>query len=77
MHICIVVRARDPKEDSLVITNRCFITFMANDESGYPVKVPKYEPKNEEEKMLEQVALHAKDFAKQLDQDFEEKLGWK
>jgi acyl-CoA hydrolase len=77
MHIYVVVRARDPKESSTVITNRCFITFMATDESGYPVKVPKYEPESEEEKMLEQVAMHAKDFAKQLDQDFEEKLGWK
>lgn len=77
MHIYVVVRARDPKEEGLVITNRCFITFMATDESGYPVKVPKFEPKSEEEKMLEQVAMHAKDFAKQLDQDFEEKLGWK
>ncbi|MBL4940291.1 MAG: acyl-CoA thioesterase [Colwellia sp.] len=77
MHIYVVVRARDPKEDSEVITNRCFITFMATDESGYPVKVPVFEPKNEEESMLEQVAMHAKDFAKQLDQDFEEKLGWK
>ncbi len=77
MHIYVVVRARDPKEDSLVITNRCFITFMATDESGYPVKVPKFEPETEEEGKLEQVAMHAKDFAKQLDQDFEEKLGWK
>ena len=77
MHIYVVVRARDPKEDSLVITNRCFITFMATDESGYPVKVPKFSPETEEDKMLEQVAMHAKDFAKQLDQDFEEKLGWK
>ena len=77
MHIYVVVRARDPKEDSLVITNRCFITFMATDESGYPVKVPIFEPLCKEDEMLEQVAMHAKDFAKQLDQDFEEKLGWK
>lgn len=77
MHIYVVVRARDPKENTTVITNRCFITFMATDESGYPVKVPKFDAESEEEKMLEQVAMHAKDFAKQLDQDFEEKLGWK
>ncbi len=77
MHIYVVVRARDPKEDGAVITNRCFITFMATDESGYPVKVPEFEPISEEDKKLELVAMHAKDFAKQLDQDFEEKLGWK
>lgn len=50
---------------------------MATDESGYPIKVPKFEAKNEEEAKLEEVAMHAKEFAKQLDQDFEDKLGWK
>jgi acyl-CoA hydrolase len=77
MHIYVVVRACDPKEQNYVVTNRCFITFMATDESGYPVKVSKFEPVTEEDKMLEQVAMHAKEFAVQLDQDFEQKLGWK
>lgn len=77
MHIYVVVRACDPKEQSYVVTNRCFITFMATDESGYPVKVNKFEPKSEEETKLEQVAMHAKEFAIKLDQYFEEQLGWK
>lgn len=72
-----VVRAGDPKSDSIVITNRCFITFMAVDESGFSVKVPKYVPVTTEGELLEQVAMHAKDFAKKLDGDFEDKLGWK
>ncbi|MBT0588205.1 acyl-CoA thioesterase [Alteromonas oceanisediminis] len=77
MHIYVVVRASDPKEDAIEITNRCFITFMAIDESGHPVAVPRYEPTNPEDKQLEKVAISGKDFAKQLDKDFEEKLGWK
>lgn len=77
MHIYVVVRACDPKENQPVVTNRCFITFMAKDESGYPVKVDTYQPETEEEKMLEQVAISAKDFAKKLDKDFDDKLGWK
>ena len=77
MHIYVVVRACDPKVHKYVVTNRCFITFMAIDESGYPVKVDKFTPTTEEERMLEQVAMHAKEFAIQLDQDFEQKLGWK
>jgi len=77
MHIYVVVRACDPKEHNYVVTNRCFITFMATDESGYPVKVNKFNPITEEDKMLEQVAMHAKEFAVKLDQDFENKLGWK
>lgn len=77
MHIYVVVRASDPKEGAAVITNRCFITFMAIDEAGYPVEVPKFSPESEEDKQLEIVAMHAKDFAKKLDMDFEQTLGWK
>jgi len=77
MHIYVVVRAGDPKDDKTVVTNRCFITFMAIDESGYPIKVPAFITRNEEDKLLEEVAIEAKQFAKTLDGDFEKKLGWK
>lgn len=77
MHIYVVVRAGDPKDDNSVVTNRCFITFMAIDESGFSVKVPSYAPTSEEDILLEQVAIEAKQFAKTLDNDFVEKLGWK
>lgn len=77
MHIYVVVRSGDPKEDAAVVTNRCFISFMAIDESGYAVKVPPYIPECEEDIQLEKVAIEAKKFAKNLDSDFEEKLGWK
>ena len=77
MHIYVVVKAVDPKGTKPVVTNRCFISFMAIDDTGYPIKVPVYEPQTEEDKMLEQVAEEAKDFAKTLDNDFEKLLGWK
>jgi len=77
MHIYVVVRAGDPKESGMVVTNRCFITFMAIDESGYPVKVAGFVPVSDEDKLLEDVAEEAKQFAKALDSDFEKKLGWK
>lgn len=77
MHIYVVVRACDPKDHNEVVTNRCFITFMATDGSGYPVKVVKFEPQSEEEIKLEQVAINAKEFAIKLDQSFEKNLGWK
>ncbi|NQZ21624.1 MAG: acyl-CoA thioesterase [Colwellia sp.] len=77
MHIYVVVRAGDPKESKTVVTNRCFITFMAIDESGYPIKVPVFIPESQEDKLLEEVAEEAKNFAKALDKDFETKLGWK
>ena len=77
MHIYVVVRAGDPKDDKTVVTNRCFITFMAIDESGYPIKVPNFVPEDEEDRLLEEVAEGAKTFAKRLDNDFDTKLGWK
>lgn len=77
MHIYVAVKAGDPKEDNFVVTNRCFITFMAIDESGFSVKVPVFSPISDEEKLLEEVAIEAKQFAKTLDKDFVEKLGWK
>ena len=77
MHIYVVVKASDPKDDAVVVTNRCFITFMAVDESGYPVQVPSFVAETEEDKKLEMVATHGKEFAKKLDADFEQLLGWK
>lgn len=75
MHIYIVVRASDPKNDAISVTNRCFITFMAVDEAGYPVEVPKFIAETDLEKKLEHVAISSKDFAKKLDADYEETLG--
>jgi len=77
MHIYVVIRACDLKDSKTVVTNRCFISFMAIDESGYPVKVSSYVPESEEDKLLEDAAKEAKNFAKALDSDFEDRLGWK
>lgn len=77
MHIYVVVKASDPKEVADVVTNRCFITFMAVDEAGYPVEVPGHIAETDEDKKLEKVAIHGKEFAKKLDADFEDLLGWK
>jgi len=77
MHLYVVVQAADPKESGAVVTNRCFITFMAVDELGYPVNVNEYIPESEEDKLLEEVAIEGKNFAKAFDRDFKEKLDWK
>ena len=76
MHIYVVVQASDPKEHKSVVTNRCFISFMAIDESGYPVIIDTLVPESDEDKLLEDVAKEAKNFAKALDNDFENRLGW-
>ncbi|MBO9489540.1 acyl-CoA thioesterase [Endozoicomonas sp. G2_1] len=77
MHIYVVVRAGDPKEQERQVCNRCFITFMAVDENGKPTRVDQYIAESGEDKQLEQVAINGKEFAKKLDLDFETLLGWK
>ncbi|PXW76699.1 acyl-CoA hydrolase [Alteromonas sp. I10] len=76
MHIYVVVKSGDATENTTSVANRCFITFMAVDCEGSPVNVPAYVPKDERHMQLELVAMHAKDFAKQLDSDFTENIGF-
>ncbi len=75
MHIYVVVASGNATEGSKSVANRCFITFMAVDNQSNPVTVPAYHPENEKQLQLELVAMHAKDFAKQLDSDFNENMG--
>ena len=75
MHIYVVVASGNATEGSMSVANRCFITFMAVDNQSNPVTVPAYHPENEKQLQLELVSMHAKDFAKQLDSDFNENMG--
>ncbi len=75
MHIYVVVKSGDATATTNSVANRCFITFMAVDCDGQPVHVPSYVPEDEQHMQLELVAMHAKDFAKQLDSDFTENIG--
>jgi acyl-CoA hydrolase len=75
MHIYVVVKAGDATDDNMSVSNRCFITFMAVDKDGNPKNVPSYVPEDEIHMQLELVAMHAKDFAKELDNDFTNNIG--
>ncbi|MBO7920811.1 hypothetical protein J5X92_01090 [Alteromonas sp. K632G] len=48
---------------------------MAIDKEGRPVNVPPYTPQEKNDFQLELVAMHAKNFAKQLDMDFTKTTG--
>jgi acyl-CoA hydrolase len=76
MHIYVVVKSGDATADTTTVANRCFITFMAVNCDGTPVNVPAYIPEDERHMQLELVAMHAKDFAKQLDSDFSDNIGF-
>lgn len=75
MHIYVVVKAGDATDDNMSVSNRCFITFMAVDKDGTPKNVPSYVPEDEIHMQLELVAMHAKEFAKELDNDFTNNIG--
>ncbi|BDX07279.1 acyl-CoA thioesterase [Planctobacterium marinum] len=66
MHIFITVNAGDPKELNLQETCTCIISFVAVDDDGAPVEVDHWEPITEEDKLLEQFAIHAKEFSQRL-----------
>lgn len=62
LHIYVSVQCRSPKDKSFVETNHCFVTFVATDEAGYPISVPKWIPKSEEDELLEVYAIKMKEF---------------
>ena len=63
MQIFIQVRCGDPKTQNLVETNHCVISFVAMDETGYPVAVPEFTSVTDEDKKLENYAIKMKQIA--------------
>ena len=63
MQIFIQVRCGDPKTQNMVETNHCVISFVAMDETGYPVEVPAFKAQTEEDIKLENYAIKMKQIA--------------
>lgn len=57
LHIAVDVLAGDPKQPGLTKTTHCIIVFVAVDESGKPVKVPRWEPQTDIDRALEAHAI--------------------
>lgn len=57
MHIAVEVSATDPKTGSHKLTTRCLIVFVAVDDGGDTVPVPRWNPDSETDKYLEQHAI--------------------
>ncbi|MEN2435908.1 acyl-CoA thioesterase [Weeksellaceae bacterium A-14] len=56
MHIAINVFSRNIKRRDFEKKTHCIIVFVAVDDEGEPVEVPKFTPKTEREKQMEQYA---------------------
>lgn len=63
MQIFIQVRCGDPKTQNMVETNHCVISFVAMDETGYPVAVPEFKAVTTADKKLENYAIKMKQIA--------------
>ncbi|WP_462158317.1 acyl-CoA thioesterase [Pseudoalteromonas sp. GB56] len=63
MQIFIQVRCGDPKTQHMVETNHCVISFVAMDQAGYPIDVPEFIAKTDEQKRLEKYAMRMKEIA--------------
>jgi acyl-CoA hydrolase len=52
MHILVKIKACDPKTSNFRETASCYMVFVAVDDNGLPVEVPKFESKNEKIKKM-------------------------
>ena len=57
MHISVDVRARNPRERDSRRTTSCIVVFVALDEDGRKVDVPKWKPRSERDRNLEKYAV--------------------
>lgn len=71
MHIFISVQSGDPKAQFMEEASTCIISFVAMDDDGRPTPVEQWVPATEEDKLLEQFAIHAKEFSQKLQAEIE------
>jgi acyl-CoA hydrolase len=76
MHIVVDVSASDPETGTQKLTTRCLIVFVAVDEGGDTVPVPKWSPDSEQEKRLEQYAIHMAKLRKDGDAELLSMPSW-
>ena len=69
MHIAINVFSRNIKRTEFEKKTHCIIVFVAVDDEGQPVNVPKFTPGNEQEKQLEQYAIKLMELRKNIEDE--------
>ncbi len=71
MHIAIDVQAGDPRSRSISKTTHCIIVFVALDDQGNPAPVPKWEPRTEEDRALQNHALRLMELNKVIETEMQ------
>ena len=69
MHVAVDVRAGDPKHGRYSQTTHCIIVFVAVDNEGQPVEVPKWTPETDDDRALENYAKRLMELRKQIDEE--------
>jgi len=69
MHISVEVRARNPREKHSRRTTSCIVVFVALDEDGRKVDVPKWTPRSERDRNMEQYAMRLAELRQKIQED--------
>ncbi len=69
MHIAINVYSRNIKRNDFEKKTHCVIVFVAVDDEGQPVVVPKFEPQTEQAKKMEQYAIKLMDLRRNIEDE--------
>lgn len=69
MHIAINVFSRNIKRKDFDKKTHCIIVFVAVDDEGNSIDVPKFVPETEAQKQLEQYAIKLMELRKNIEQE--------
>ncbi|QNL20503.1 acyl-CoA thioesterase [Hyphobacterium sp. CCMP332] len=71
MHIAVDVFSKPIDASKFIKTTHCIIVFVAVNDKGQPVPVPKWEPKTEDEKAHEHHAVKLMELRKNIDEEMQ------
>jgi uncharacterized protein (TIGR00369 family) len=74
MAVAVDVAAANPKTGRYSTTTHCIITFVAVDEDGFSVEVPKWTPLTDQDKELEAYAIKLKNNSSEMETEFSQIL---
>lgn len=74
MHIAVDVRSGDPRHGRYAQTTHCIMVFVAVDDDGQPVPVPKWMPETDADKNSENYAKRLMDLRKTIEAEMNQHL---
>ena len=74
MHVSVDVRSGDPRHGRYSQTTHCIMVFVAVDDDGQPVPVPKWEPESEADKKEQDYARRLMELRKTIEAEMDPHL---